>query len=80
MELHLVRDVKNNKKGFYRYIGQKRWASKSVSPLMIKENWLQQAEVLNKIFPSLFISSQVSQISRICKPHILKPQCVGWVS
>ena len=26
MELHVVRDVKLNKKGFYRYIGQKRQA------------------------------------------------------
>jgi len=24
MELHVVRDVKLNKKGFYRYIGEKR--------------------------------------------------------
>ena len=31
MELNLVRDVKNNKKGFYRYIGQKRQAKEGPS-------------------------------------------------
>ena len=30
MELNLVRDVKNNEKGFFRYIGQKRQANESV--------------------------------------------------
>ena len=32
-ELNLVRDAKNNKKGFYRYIGQKRKTKESVPPL-----------------------------------------------
>jgi len=31
---HLVREVKNNKKGFYRYISQKRQAKESVFPLI----------------------------------------------
>ena len=34
-------DVKNNKKGFYRYIRRRRQAKESVPPLM-KENWLPQ--------------------------------------
>ena len=34
MELHLARDVKDNKKGFYRYIGRRRRAKESVPPLM----------------------------------------------
>ena len=34
MELNLVRDVKDNKKGFYRYIGRRRQTKKSVPPLM----------------------------------------------
>ena len=33
MELNLVRDVKN-KKGFYRYIGEKRQAKEGVLPLL----------------------------------------------
>ena len=31
VELNLARDVKDNKKGFYRYIGRRRWA-KECSP------------------------------------------------
>ncbi|KAK4819465.1 hypothetical protein QYF61_004691 [Mycteria americana] len=33
-ELNLARDAKNNKKGFYRYINQKRKVKESVPPLM----------------------------------------------
>ena len=33
MELNLARDVKDNKKGFYRYIGRRRQAKESVPPL-----------------------------------------------
>ena len=29
MEMNLVRDVKDNKKGFYRYIGRRRQAKES---------------------------------------------------
>ena len=32
VELNLARDVKDNKKGFYRYIGRRRQAKESVSP------------------------------------------------
>ena len=34
MELNLVRDATDNKKGFYRYIGRRRRAKQSVPPLM----------------------------------------------
>ena len=34
VELNLARDVKDNKKGFYRYIGRRRQAKESVLPLM----------------------------------------------
>ena len=34
MELNLARDVKDNKKGFYRYIGRRRQAKESVHPLV----------------------------------------------
>ena len=36
MELNLVRDMKNKKKGFFRYIGEKRQAKESV-PSLINE-------------------------------------------
>jgi len=32
MELNLVRDVKDNKKGFYRYIGRRRRGWRSAAP------------------------------------------------
>jgi len=31
LELNLRRDAKNNKKGFYRYVSQKRWSKKVYS-------------------------------------------------
>ena len=34
MELKLARDVKNNTKGFYRYMGRRRQAKESVPPLI----------------------------------------------
>jgi len=52
MELNLARDVKNNKKGFYSYIGQKRQAKERVPPL-VNEKWeldttdMEKADVLN---------------------------------
>ena len=32
LELNLARDAKNNKKGFYTYVGQKRKIKENVSP------------------------------------------------
>ena len=32
MELNLARDVKDNRKGFYRYIGRRRQAKERCSP------------------------------------------------
>ncbi len=32
LELNLARDVKNNKKGFFRYIGQQRKMKETVPP------------------------------------------------
>ncbi|KAK4806963.1 LOW QUALITY PROTEIN: hypothetical protein QYF61_027330 [Mycteria americana] len=40
LELNLARDAKNNKKGFYRYINQKRKVKESVPPLMNKNGGL----------------------------------------
>ena len=43
MELNLVRDVKDNKKGFYKYVGKKRETEESVLPLMkVMGSWLPQ--------------------------------------
>jgi len=59
LELNLARNVKNNKKGFYRYVSQKRKVKESVRPLMSKNGNLvstdeEKAEVLNSPFASVF--------------------------
>jgi len=69
MELNLARDVKNNKKGFYRYIYQKRLSKESVTPLINEKGKLtitdmEMAEVL-KFFASVFSGSQDSLFSHI---------------
>lgn len=55
----MARDVKNNKKGFYRYIGRRRQAKESVPPLInetgeLASSDMEKAEVLNKCFVSVF--------------------------
>ena len=77
MELNLARDVKN-KKGFYRYIDQKRQAKESVLTLINEKGELattdmESAEVLNKLFASIFTGSQASHVS-----HIPEPLGDGW--
>ena len=59
MELNLVRDVKDNKKGFYRYIGRRRQAKESVPPLMkgngeLVSSDIEKAEVLSECFATAF--------------------------
>ncbi|KAK4816568.1 hypothetical protein QYF61_017958 [Mycteria americana] len=44
LELNLARDAKNNKKGFYRYINQKRKVKESVPPLMNKNGDLASTD------------------------------------
>lgn len=70
LELSLSRDVKNNKKGFYRNIGQERQAKESVSPLVNEKGEMvatdmEKAEILNEFFTLVFTGSQASHISHI---------------
>lgn len=68
MELSLARDVNINKKGLYRYTGEKRQAKVSTSPLINEKGEMattkmENAEVLNKFFASDFTGSQASCVS-----------------
>lgn len=60
MELNLMKKVKNNKKGFYRYIGQKRQVKENVPPLINEKGELtathmEKADVLTEFFASVLL-------------------------
>ena len=65
-ELNLARDVKDNKKGFYRYLGRRQ--AKESSPPLIKGNGelassnIGKAEVLSECFASVFNGGQTSHV------------------
>ena len=73
MELCLVREVKNKRKGFYKYIGQKRKAMESTAPLITEKEEqsivnIEKAEVLNNFSASVFTGTQASHISHVPEP------------
>ena len=81
VELNLVRDVKDNKKGFYRYISRRRQAKEGVSPLMkgngeLASSDIEEAEVLNECFASVFTGGQASCF---CQDHEPLGEGVGGV-
>ena len=62
--MNLARDIKKNKKGFYRYVNQKRKVKESVTPPMNKNGDListkkEKAEVLNKILPQSSLAASL---------------------
>ncbi|KFV98219.1 hypothetical protein N327_09172, partial [Fulmarus glacialis] len=72
IELNLARDVKGNKKSFYRYVGDKRKTRENVGPLRNKTGdlvtWhMEKAEVLNDFFASVFTSKCSSLTAQAAK-------------
>ncbi|GAB0188533.1 mitochondrial enolase superfamily member 1 [Grus japonensis] len=59
LELNLARDVKENKKGFFKYISSKRKNRENVGPLLNEVGALvtedtEKVELLNAFFASVF--------------------------
>jgi len=70
LELNLATDAKNNKKGFYRYVNQKRKVKESVFPLMNTNGNLvstdkEKADILHNFFASVFTSNLSSRPSPV---------------
>ncbi|GAB0182265.1 mitochondrial enolase superfamily member 1 [Grus japonensis] len=70
MELNLARDIKGNKKSFYRYVSDKRKTRESVDPLQKEVGNLviqdmEKAEVLNDFFASAFTSKCSSHTTQV---------------
>ncbi|CAM4497687.1 unnamed protein product [Lepidochelys kempii] len=66
LELQLARDVKSNKKGFFRYVSNKKKIKESLGPLLNEGGNLvtedvEKANVLNAFFASAFTNKGSSQ-------------------
>ncbi|CAM5090430.1 unnamed protein product [Eretmochelys imbricata] len=70
LELQLARDVKGNKKGFFRYVSNKKKVKESVRPLLNEEGNLvtedvEKANVLSAFFASVFTNKVSSQTTAL---------------
>ncbi|KGL90612.1 hypothetical protein N301_11197, partial [Charadrius vociferus] len=65
IELYLARDIKTNKKSFFKYVSEKRKTRENVGPLQKETQELvtrdrDRAEVLNNFFASVFTGKDCS--------------------
>ncbi|GAB0176260.1 mitochondrial enolase superfamily member 1 [Grus japonensis] len=70
IEISLARDVKGNKKSFYRYVSDKRRMRENVGPLQNETDDLvtqdmEKAEVLNDFFASVFTGKSLSHTAQV---------------
>ncbi|CAM5150489.1 unnamed protein product [Natator depressus] len=70
LELQLARDVKNNKKDFFRYVSNKKKVKENVGPLLNEGGNLvtedvEKANVLNAFFASVFTNKVSSQTTAL---------------
>ncbi|CAM4611583.1 unnamed protein product [Caretta caretta] len=70
LELQLASDVKSNKKGFFRYVSNKKKVKESVGPLLneggnLVTEIVEKANVLNAFFASVFTNKVSSQTTAL---------------